>query len=122
MSNINMSNIKAIAILDDMIGRRRYDLDIYWGEDNEYCARVSCALIAIQEAKARIEALPDEWISADNQPEKIQMKQLLAYEIDERRRIITATFYDGNWLRDDNKNICFFDFWQPLPNPPIPKK
>lgn len=35
----------------------------------------------------RLQSLPDtdEWISADNQPEEVQMKQILAYEIDERR-------------------------------------
>ena len=68
-----------------------------------------------------IKSLPDidEWISADNPPEEVQMKQILAYEIDERRWIITATFYDGNWLRDDNENICYFDFWKELPTPPI---
>ena len=40
-----------------------------------------------KEAKSRIQSLPDtdEWISADNPPEEVQMKQILAYEIDERR-------------------------------------
>ena len=44
-------------------------------------------LQALEEAKYRIQYLPDtdEWISADNQPEEVQMKQILAYEIDERR-------------------------------------
>ncbi len=108
-----MSNKQAIEILDEMIS---YHTDNISWDNYLYDFWYTKAL---EEAKARIASLPSEWISADNPPEEVQMKQILAYEIDERRWIITATFYDGKWLRDDNENICFFDFWKKLPTPPI---
>ena len=104
-----MSNKQVIEIIDEMI--ESYDWNNWnWNAD-----------FILLEVKSSIQSLPDtdEWISSDNPPEEVQMKQILAYEIDERRWIITATFYDGKWLRDDNENICFFDFWKPLPTPPI---
>lgn len=112
-----MSNKQAIEIIEKMIDdfnetERRW---LYLSDNETYARDV------LIETKYKIQSLPDtdEWISADNPPEAVQMKQILAYEIDERRWIITATFYDGNWLRDDNENICFFDFWKELPTPPI---
>ena len=70
---------QAIEILDEMIK-----------EDKEYYAihkHYKYSQLVLNEAKSRIQSLPDtdEWISADNPPEEVQMKQILAYEIDERR-------------------------------------
>lgn len=109
-----MSNQQAIEIINEKKNNLRY---AYQWELN---IRDEIKYI-LDEILNEIQSLPDtdEWISADNPPEEVQMKQILAYEIDERRWIITATFYDGNWLRDDNENICFFDFWKELPTPPI---
>ena len=115
-----MSNKQAIEILDEMME----ELEIKrWNEKKYDKEKIDCAQHYIRLSKSHIQSLTDtdEWISADNPPEEVQMKQILAYEIDERRWIITATFYDGKWLRDDNENICFFDFWKPLPTPPISK-
>ena len=118
-----MSNQQAIEILDEMIFwfQKSEILQTTWGWNDNI--PISKMIEQFKEAKSRIQSLPDtdEWISADNPPEEVQMKQILAYEIDERRWIITATFYDGKWLRDDNENICFFDFWKELPTPPITK-
>ena len=70
----------------------------------------------------RIESLPIEsqWIDVkDRKPEEKNLNRILAYDEWTRNSIITATFYNWKWLRDDNENICFFDLWQPLLTPPI---
>ncbi len=106
-----MSNKKAIKILNEMIKENKEY------PDNDYNSWLRGG---IKEAKFRIEALPDDWISADNPPSHFKNVLVISYWI------ISIASYDqmyDSWVYNDEiAEDDVITFWKELPNPPIPKK
>ena len=73
------------------------------------------AIHYLREARKEIQDLWDGWISVnDRLPEEISNSRILTSE----DWVTRVAIYDRWWIREDNENLCYFDFWMPLPNSP----
>jgi hypothetical protein len=109
-----MSNKKAIKILNEMIKENKEY------PDNDYN---SWFRVGLWEAKERIEALPDEWISVSEKLPDDSYWYVLCYikylkSLWEYNYIDILTY--NKWLWSDGKNNYNVTHWMPLP--PIPKQ
>lgn len=119
-----MSNTKAIEILEKMIWSVKSPS--WWYDDpyDEWYEKwiVDWKMYALEDAKERIEALPDEWISVEDRlPESTRFYLWLVHIGDMDR--VDKVFYEQWEWRESGTNYEFTEnvtHWMPLPN--IPKQ
>ena len=106
---------QVIDILDEMI--RDAEKSMYpdkWQLGMKEFNVFSCWKASLEIAKSRIQALWDGWIPVTEKlPEEISNSRILTSE----DWVIRVAIYDRWWIREDNENLCYFDFWMPLPLP-----
>lgn len=103
---------QAIDILDEMIQDYSYNWIVNTIQEN------SLEIVIMKKIKGRILALPDEWISVNDDSIPQLMRECMVYATG-NTDCVTHWFYMWDWIWEtDLRRVVFVTHWQPLPLPP----